>query len=250
MQEREGWPMKIHREFHQKSDVWLLAKSGIVTASEMDALVTPKWKIKEGDAAETLLNEKLAEWWTGRPLDSISTFAMENGNILEDEAKPYYEISYGEKVETVGLVTDETDTRAATIGCSPDGLIGEDGGLEIKCPNADTHVRYLRAGTVPEKYLAQVHFSLYVTGRKWWKFFSYRRKFPPVHVTVQHDPAIVAVIEKALFIFMAEFEKGKKLLIEKNGGVPPPPKMSPPPNIRFSTESESEYAKRTGDVTP
>jgi hypothetical protein len=242
--------MKIHTEFQQKSDVWLLAKSGIVTASEVDALFTPLFKIKDGEAVETLLNVKLAEWWTGRPLDSISTFAMDNGNILEDEAKPYYEISYNQKVDSVGLVTNEEGECKPTIGCSPDGLIGDDGGLEIKCPNADTHAGYLRSGGVPKKYIAQIHFSLFVTGRAWWDFFSYRRKFPPVKVRVLRDEKIINTISLGVSGFMAELEAGKKLLIEKNGGVPPPPKMSPPPNIRFTTESESEYAKRTGDVSP
>ena len=219
--------MKIHTDFGQKSDVWLWEKSGIVTASEADALFTPLFKIKDGDAVESLLNQKLAEWWLGRPLDSFSTFAMDNGNILEDEAKPYYEISYGQEVRTVGLVTDETADSPATIGCSPDGLIGEDGGLEIKCPNSDTHVSYLRNGGVPKKYIVQIHFSLYVTGRAWWNFFSYRRKFPPVLVRVNRDDKIMATIADGVKSFMVQFEAGKKLLIEKNGGVRPTPAPRP-----------------------
>ena len=231
--------MKIHTDFAQKSDTWLWAKAGIVTASEAESLFTPKFKIKVGGAVETLLNVKLAEWWTGRPLDGFSSFAMDNGTILEDEAKPYYEISYGQTVQSVGLVTDETDGQPATIGCSPDGLIGEDGGLEIKCPNADTHVEYLRAGTVPDDYLPQVHFSLYVTERAWWDFFSYRRKFPPVRVRVLRDEKIMHTIGMGLELFMEDFAKGKATLIDKNGGVRPTPAPRP--------VTPAEYLKNNPD---
>lgn len=244
--------MRIHTEFQQKSDAWLLAKAGIVTASEVDALLTPLFKIKEGEAAESLLNIKLAEWWLGRPLDAISTYVMENGNILEDEARPFFEIENNVRVQSVGLVTDETDGKPATVGCSPDGLIGDDGGIEIKCPNADTHVRYLRGGVVPKQYLAQIHMSLFVTGRSWWNFFSYRRKFPPVLIRMNRDEKIMATVRECLEGFLTEFEAGKKLLIERNGGISPPPKRKTPtgPPPRFSTESASEYAKRTGDHVP
>jgi len=91
-------------------------------------------------------------------------------------------------------------------GCSPDGLIGDDGGLEIKAPQPTNHVKYLLDGTLPKDYAVQVYFSLYATGRAWWKFVSYRRKFPPFVLTVDRDEAIMAKIGKVLADFYAKFD--------------------------------------------
>jgi hypothetical protein len=197
------------------------------------------------------MNIVLAEWWTGQPIDGFNTFMVEQGNILEGEARPCCEFEIGEEVKIVGLVTDESEGHPATIGCSPDGLIGSDGGVEIKCPGAEKHVAYLRGGTVPKQYLAQIHFSMYVTGRKWWTFMSYRRKFPPFITKVERDERIISIINEAVIGFLERLKLEKEKLIEKNGGIEPKRFILPPgPSPRFTTETASEYARRTGDITP
>lgn len=208
--------MKIH-DVEQKSVEWMLLRSGIPTASEFDNLITPKFKAREGQTPQTYMASKLAEWWLGGPLAQFNSFDMEMGNVLEDEAIPWYELEFGTPVTRVGFITSD-DGR---IGCSPDGLIGDDGGIEIKCPAPQTHVKYLLGGNIPDDYLVQVYGSLYVSGRRWWKFLSYRRRFPPLLITVERDEEIMEKIGGALDNWLDTFELAKKRMIHLNGGVEP-----------------------------
>lgn len=200
----------------QNSLDWLMARSGIPTCSEFDNLLTPKFEIRKGQTPETYLARKVAEAWIGGPLPGFMTIDMELGKIREEEAIPWYEFEMTEKVERVGLVT----TDDGRIGCSPDGLIGDDGGIEVKCPEAHTQVRYLLEGGVPDQYLAQVHGAMFVTGRKWWRFLSYRRGFPPVMVLVERDEKIQATIGEALSGFLAKFHAAINKLEQINDGPP------------------------------
>lgn len=187
----------------QRSTAWMKARAGIPTASEFGRLVTPKWKIRIGEGPRTFLCEKLAEAITGMPLPQRSVFgALEQGTILEDEALPWFEFAYSVDVTRVGFCT----TDDGRVGCSPDGLIGDDGGIEIKCPQPQTHVAYLLDGVVPDDYVAQVHGSMFVTGRPWWQFLSYCRGFPPLLLTVQRDDEIQRTIAQALSLFLKEFD--------------------------------------------
>jgi hypothetical protein len=138
---------------------------------------------------------------------------MEQGSILEHEAIPWFEFAHDVAIDRVGFCTTD-DGRA---GCSPDGLIGEDGGIEMKCPLPHTHLKYLLAGTLPADYAAQVHGSMYVTGRKWWMFVSYSRKFPALVIRVERDEKIQEAIKTALdgfnALFDAQMERIAKLKI-------------------------------------
>ncbi len=194
--------MIIH-DVLQGSPQWLKLRAGIPTASEFHRLVTPKWKIKTGDGPHTFMCEKLAEKWTGMPLPQASGFgALEQGTILEEEALPYFTLTTGREIRRVGFIT----TDDGRIGCSPDGLL-DGGGIEIKCAQAQTHVSYLLDGVVPDDYLAQVHGAMLVTGADYWEFLSYRRNFPPLHVTVGRDPDIQKVLRAALDLFLENFDK-------------------------------------------
>lgn len=186
----------------QGSEAWLKLRLGHPTASEFDNLVTPLWKIKTGDGPHTYLCDKLAECLTGRVLEKGGSWAMEQGSILESEAIPFYEFTYEQEVKRMGYCTTD-DMR---IGCSPDGLIGEDGGIECKCPLPQTHIRYLLEGGVPKDYLAQVHGAMFVTGRPWWVFLSYCRGLPPLVVRVERDEKIQATLREALDGFLARFD--------------------------------------------
>lgn len=195
--------MKIHTDIEQGTAQWLALRAGKVTASEIDALLTPLFKIKEGEGPETYLDCKIGEAWTPGEVDpGFTSFATEQGQILEDEARKWYAFEFNERLHDVGFC-EHDDGRC---GCSPDALIGEYGGLEIKCPARHTHVRYLRKQTLPKEYAAQVHMSLYVTGRKWWKFVSYRRRFPALVLTIERDEAICAKIHEALTGFYERFD--------------------------------------------
>lgn len=205
----------------QGSLEWLVARSGIPTASEFDQLLTPEFKIRTGQMPASYLAKKTAEWWIGGPLPGFTGLDMDFGKILEDEAIPGHMAMYESKIDRVGLVTNDE----GTIGCSPDGLIGEDGGIEIKCPEPTAHVKYLLAGEVPKDYVAQVHGAMFVTGRPWWEFFSYRRKFPWLRLRVNRDEKIQATIGEALEMFLEQFEASKEEMIRLNGGPPIRPTM-------------------------
>src|SRR5258708_2510391 len=139
---------------------WFKLRAGKVTASEADALLTPLFKIKGGEGVHTYLCAKIAEG-VGEVLPAFSSWATEEGQILEDEARRWYAFEGNETLYNVGFC--EGDDRRC--GCSPDALIGEHGGLELKAPQPTNHVRYLLDGILPKDYAAQVHFSMFVTGR-------------------------------------------------------------------------------------
>lgn len=232
--------MKVHNVVQGSVD-WLLLRSGIPTASEFKALVTPLFKVKTGEGPQTYLHKKLAEWWMGGP---ISTFysggGLEQGSILEDEAFPWLEAYTGEKINRVGFITND----AGTLGCSPDGMYGTEGGVEIKSPEVHTHVGYLLDGVLPEEYGPQVHGGMYVTGAKWWRFFSYRRGLPPFILKIDRDDRIQDAIEAALDRFLEVFEDGKNALTVINGGPPKRtlsyhPKPKPEPRGAFVSEFPS-----------
>lgn len=188
----------------QGSELWHRMRAGLITCSELDNLLTPLWKPRESGQRETYLYRKLAEKLLGGPLESHGhTWAMDQGQLKEREALPFFELTEGVKVTRAGLVTTDDDRCA----CSPDGLIGEDGGLELKCPEPPQHLRYLLAGGVPKEYLAQVHGSLFVTGRKWWKFMSYSRSFPPLVVHVERDEKIIHAIRLTTNAFIADLDE-------------------------------------------
>jgi hypothetical protein len=186
--------MKIH-EIKQRSIEWMILHIGRITASEFGNLVTPLMKQKEGEGPKTYLCKKLAEVYRGEPMCNLSpklaqSAQMEQGLFLEEHVIPWFEFTYDIPIRTVGFC--ETDDGLS--GCSPDGLIGEDGGIEVKSPEPHTHCQNLLAGEVPREYMPQIHFSMFVTGRQWWKFISYRKNFPALIVTIERDEAIMARI--------------------------------------------------------
>jgi YqaJ-like viral recombinase domain len=207
--------MKIH-DVEQNSVDWQILRSGKVTASEMDSLVTPLGRVKTGDGPRTYLMKKVAEMWLGGPLPSLNVWDMEQGQILEEWARPAFTLETGLEVQQVGFITSD-DGR---VGCSPDGLVGTDCGLEIKCPHVETHIRYLLDGVVPPDYVIQVQASLFVTRFPKWIFYSYRRRMPPLMLEVAPDPKIQDAIRASLEWFIPELDKAMARLAEINGGFP------------------------------
>jgi hypothetical protein len=136
--------------------------------------------------------------------------------MLEEEALPWLELELETAIDRVGFVTRD-DGR---VGCSPDGLVRNHFGVEIKCPQPTQHVKNLLNGAVPGEYLAQIYGGMYVTGLEEWKFLSYRRGFPKLLVTVKRDEEIMDRIHEALFNFLAEFDRAMKCIIDMNGGPP------------------------------
>lgn len=187
----------------QGSPEWVKARLGIVTASEMDALVSPIGKIRSGQGVETYLCRKICEKLFGTPVGGGGSFATEQGSILELEARPWYSFDLNIDVQTPGFCLSD-DGR---VGCSPDGLVGDDGGLEIKCFQPEHSLAVLMKNEVPDEYVIQIQTSLFVTKRKWWDFLSYSRQFPAVVIRVQPNPTIQESIARATKAFNERFDE-------------------------------------------
>ena len=197
--------MKIH-DCKQGELAWAKLHFGIPTASGLDNLLTPEFELRKGELPKTYVYKKVAEKLQGRPLIdlSASSFMLEQGMIVEEEARPWYELEYDKKIKQVGFITTDYDQ----FGCSPDGLIeGEDCGLEIKSPAAHTHVKYLVNGCLPKEYACQVMGSMFATGFKKWIFVSYRRGFPALVLEIRRDEKAMSMVLAAINQFHADFDR-------------------------------------------
>lgn len=167
----------------QRSDEWFKLRRGIPTASRFDMIMTAV-TCKPSSSQAKLIDQLLAESLLPAETVERSSADMEHGMILEAEARCAYELGYApDKVTEVGFILSD----CGRFGCSPDGLVGDKRGVEIKCPNPSTQVSYVRAGVLPSEYKCQVHGSMIVSGRSEWDFFSYARGLPPLCVTVRAD---------------------------------------------------------------
>lgn len=194
---------KIYTGLAQGSDRWMNLRIGKVTASEAHRLFTPELKARTGDGPKTFLAEKLTEAYSGQMLPGFwGSYETDQGNIIEKIAIPYFELKYNCDVTKVAFVEHDN----GRCGCSPDGLIGEDGGIEVKSPQGVHQIKYVLDGELPKDYAAQVHFSMYVTGRKWWKFLSFRRDYPSLVLHVERDEEIISKIEDTLTAFYKQFD--------------------------------------------
>ena len=184
----------------QGSDEWLQSRLGKPTASNFGKLITPTGK--PSASAEGYINELIAQRITGELPEFYTNAAMERGNELEPAAKALYEFTYGVEVVEVGLcLHDEFE-----CGASPDGLVGDEGGLEIKCPLPHTHVAYLRDGNMPSKYTPQTQGCLWITQREWWDFMSYHPSMEDLIVRVYRDEAYIKKLADVVIRAVAQIE--------------------------------------------
>lgn len=199
----------------QGSDEWKTARLGKVTASRM-ADLTAKTKFGWGAGRANYMAELLVERLTGVPTEGYSNDAMKRGSATEPEARMEYQIRTGLEVEQVGFVPHPT---IAMAGCSPDGLIGESGLVEIKCPNSATHIEMLlgRPPRVPDKYEKQIQFQLTCTGRLWCDFVSYDPRLPErMRLSIKRvrwDAHLIQYLEESAGDFLRELN-AKKLELE------------------------------------
>ena len=190
----------------QRSEQWYDARRGMPTCSRFDQILTAV-KGEPSKSQETLIDELIAETVCPPEQGVIQhiTPEMEYGMKLEAEARCCYELEFAKwPVHEVGFVLH----ASGLFGGSPDALVGEVGGVEIKCPNAATHVGYVRAGVLPNDYKCQVHGYMVVTGRQWWDFMSYARGFEPFHLHVERD-AFTAKLEAELLAFCQRYNAAR-----------------------------------------
>ncbi len=183
-----------HHKVEQRSPEWFQLRCGMVTASTVNRLLTDTLRVANNDTSRAATRTLVAERITGFGEESYTNGDMIRGIEMEPYARDIYSGHYEQAVECGFVVLEEDDW---TLGISPDGLIGERGGLEVKCPRQQEHVRTILADEVPSKYMAQIQSSLLVTGREWWDYCSYSSGLPLYVKRVYPDAAWHAAIEAA-----------------------------------------------------
>tara|TARA_R110000803_G_C11989495_1_gene321958 strand:- start:7573 stop:8250 length:678 start_codon:yes stop_codon:yes gene_type:complete len=206
-------------ECDQGTEEWFLARQGIPTASNFGKIITPSTgaasKSQLGYIAELIADTAMG----GAPegVEGYTSRAMQHGIETEPAARAAYSLIEGGEVKQVGFCVHDS----GLFGGSPDGLVGDDGGLELKCPNGSTHVEYLMAGVLPIKYKCQVHGSLLVTGRKWWDFMSFSYGLPPFIIRVFPDD-FTASLHRELLKFCGNYKKWQETDLFKSLYEPKP----------------------------
>ena len=186
--------MTVH-DVKQGGSDWLRLRAGIPTASEFLKIITPTGKASS--QANRYCCDLIAERILGRPLESYVSLAMERGSELESEAIAAYEFERSLDTYVVGFVTDDEQRW----GASPDRLVGDDGLLEVKCPDAGVHVGYLLMRPADRKYYPQIQGQLWITGRKWVDIMSYHPEMPRAIVRVERDEEYLQLLSQAVTCF-------------------------------------------------
>lgn len=190
----------------QRTEEWFEARMGCVTASRTADVMA---KTKSGYAASraNYMAELICERLTGERQGGFSSAAMQWGTETEPQARMAYEIMTGATVIETGFVLHP---EIAGFGASPDGLIGDDGLIEIKCPNTATHIDTLLNDKVPGKYITQMHVQMICTGRVWCDFVSFDPRLPvdmQMFVRrVEFDQELADQIVTEVQAFIAEME--------------------------------------------
>jgi putative phage-type endonuclease len=194
----------------QRTDEWLQARVGKVTASQMKHVLAKTQKGLPTAARTTYLWQQVIERLTGQPAPVAKTMAMQWGTDQEPAALQAYVEAHVLHVEAVGFVQHAT----LAVGCSPDGLVTEDmaatGLVEIKCPfNSANHLETWLSG-MPEEHMAQVQGQMWLTGREWADFVSFDCRMPPdLQLYVQRiprNPEYIATLEREIITFLSEVD--------------------------------------------
>lgn len=194
-------------ECEQGSAEWMAARLGLVTASCLaDVCAKSRDKKTEGATRANYRAKLVCERLTGVSCDKgYSSKAMDDGKELEPLARAAYEIRNGVMVDQYGLILHSSIPNFAA---SPDGCVGDDGGVEIKCGYPKTHFEWLKAGKVPAEHVKQMLGNLSCTGRSWWDFVSFCPNFPErwqlFVVRLWREVGAISEIEKEVIQFDSE----------------------------------------------
>lgn len=185
----------------QGSTEWFEARAGIPTASEFSTVLA---RGKDGGASimrAKYLRQLAGEILTGEPApEGYSNGHMERGKLMEDDARQLYSLITDEEPQRVGFI------KNGRAGASPDSLLGDIGGLEIKTAIPAVQIDRLQRGTLPPEHRAQVQGCLWITGRQWWDFVSFWPRLPPLIIRVERDEEYIAQLAKAVDAFNEELD--------------------------------------------
>ena len=188
----------------QGDENWKAIRLGKVTASRVFDVVA---RTKSGPAASraNLMAALVAERLTGTSQDSYSNTAMQWGTDTEPLARAAYEFHTDTDVALIAFVDHPSITMS---GCSPDGLVGQDGLVEFKCPSVATHISTLMGAEIDGKYVKQMQWQMRCCERAWCDFASFDPRLPPemqLHVRrVKRDDALIAELEREVRVFLEE----------------------------------------------
>lgn len=188
----------------QGTAAWKAERAGKVTASRIADVMA---KTKSGPSASraNYLAQLVAERLTGEPTEGYTSAAMAHGTATEPEARDAYAFARDADVAQIGFIPHPS---IEMTGASPDGLVGDDGLVEIKCPNTATAIDTLMGGSVERKYLLQMQWQMACTGRKWCDFVSYDPRLPASMSLfikrVERDDVLIAEIQREVVAFLKE----------------------------------------------
>lgn len=225
----------IHHKCIQGSEDWLRLRLGRPTASEFERIITPAerrtkegeikgWQPTKSETRRAYQIKLLTELILGVSLDNVVTPAMLHGKDWEPKARSAYELEENTDVEICGFCTLDD----GSAGASPDGFVGQDGSIEIKCPERpEVHMGYfMDAEAFIAEHWAQVQGQLYITGRKWTDLISYFMGLPMATVRITPHPEFQKRLHSALQTFLAEFRDLRELAV--NRGVKFPSRADKP----------------------
>ena len=199
----------------QGSQEWLAERAGKWTGSKfVDVMAISERTGKPLKARSDAVWQVVVERMTGQAIEGPGGFALAWGHEVEQFARDAYELETGNVVQQVGFIEHQEFPFA---GASPDGLIDDDGGLELKCPrDSRIHLDRFLSG-VPAEYIPQIQGCMWVTGRQWWHFASYDPRMPESHrlliIKVPRDDAVIAKIQEAVLAAEAEAQELHKQLL-------------------------------------
>ena len=203
----------------QGTDAWHQARLGKATASRVADIIA-KTKTGWGASRRNYLAELVAERLTGQPAESYTNAAMRHGVEVEPHARAAYVFFHDQEVGEVGFVNHPSISMA---GASPDGLVGEHGLIEIKCPNTATHIDTLLREKIDGKYITQVQFQLACTGRKWCDWISFDPRLPEnmrmFVARIERDDERIEKLEEEVTEFLDEVDAVIEALKETTDGV-------------------------------
>ncbi len=185
----------------QGSPEWFAARLGIPTASEFSTVLAVGPKGGKSVGRVDYLNKLAGEILTGEPMTNYVSADMERGKVMEDEARDLYAFQTGTELQRVGFI------RNGDKGASPDSLIGDDGGLEIKSAAAHVQIKRLLSDDLPSEHKAQVQGLLWVAERQWWDFISYCPKLPLFIKRVHRDEDYIKRLANEVDLFNTELRQ-------------------------------------------
>lgn len=198
----------------QGTPEWFSARMGLVTASEFKTIIGVKKDAREKVTRDIYMRKLACEIHTGLPMESYQNDHMQRGKDQEDEARDLYAFTYGIVPQRVGFIVN------GRAGCSPDSLLGNDGGLEIKSALGHVQLDRLRKDEMPPEHRAQVQGTIWLAEREWWEFVSYSPGMPLLVKRVPRDDGYIATLAGAVAAFNAELDEMVEFL--RSYGAPKP----------------------------